>query len=39
MGTMSYIPLIMGQMIAGKIICRLAGFEPMPYTEEEDPQC
>lgn len=39
LGTMSYIPLIMDQMIAGKIICRLAGFEPMPYTEEEDPQC
>ena len=39
LGTMSYMPPIMGQMIAGKVICRLAGFEPMPYSGEEDLQC
>lgn len=35
LGTMSYMPPIMGQMIAGAVIRRLAGFEPMPYAEEE----
>lgn len=39
LGTMSYMPPIMGQMIAGKVICRLAGFEPMPYADEDDEQC
>ncbi len=35
LGTMSYMPPIMGQMIAGKVICRLAGLEPMPHAGEE----
>lgn len=39
LGTMSYMPPIMGQMIAGKVICRLAGFELMPYSGEEGLQC
>ncbi|AKK04108.1 tRNA threonylcarbamoyladenosine dehydratase [Corynebacterium epidermidicanis] len=30
LGSMSYMPPIMGQMIAGKVIRRLAGLEPMP---------
>lgn len=29
LGSMSYMPPIMGQMIAGKVIRRLAGLEPM----------
>ncbi|WP_075967947.1 TatD family hydrolase [Murdochiella massiliensis] len=30
LGSMSYMPPIMGQMMAGKVICRLAGLEEMP---------
>lgn len=30
LGSMSYMPPIMGQMLAGKVIRRLVGFEPMP---------
>lgn len=30
LGSMSYMPPIMGQMIAGKVIRRLSGLEPMP---------
>lgn len=30
LGSMSYMPPIMGQMIAGKVIRRLAGLEPLP---------
>ncbi|WP_071705815.1 TatD family hydrolase [Murdochiella vaginalis] len=30
LGSMSYMPPIMGQMMAGKVICRLAGLEKMP---------
>lgn len=30
LGSMSYMPPIMGMMLAGKVIQRLAGLEPMP---------
>ncbi|ALD73474.1 thiamine biosynthesis protein ThiF [Trueperella pyogenes] len=30
LGTMSYMPPIMGQMLAGKVIRRLVGLEPLP---------
>lgn len=30
LGSMSYMPPIMGQMLAGKVIRRLAGLEPIP---------
>lgn len=44
LGSMSYMPPIMGQMMAGKVICRLAGLEEMPkpprkkLPEEETPK-
>lgn len=32
LGSMSYMPPIMGQMLAGKVICRLAGLEQYKLT-------
>lgn len=32
LGSMSYMPPVMGQMLAGKVIRRLAGFEPFQVT-------
>lgn len=38
LGSMSYMPPIMGQMMAGKVICRLAGLEKMPNPPKKRPR-
>lgn len=38
LGSMSYMPPIMGQMMAGKVICRLVGLENMPNPPKKRPR-